>query len=124
MSLVGMQAVFDAARLAHEVNRAYCAFLGDDSQLPWEEAPEWQKRSAILGAKAIESGDITTPGDSHRSWLEEKRADGWVFGPVKDPAKRTHPCMVEFEALPREQQLKDHIFLATVKAVLWPEGQP
>ena len=34
------------ARVCHEVNRAYCQALGDDSQPTWEEAPEWQRASA------------------------------------------------------------------------------
>ena len=29
--------VGEVARVAHEVNRAYCAALGDASQLQWEE---------------------------------------------------------------------------------------
>ena len=43
--------VGEVARVAHEVNRAYCAALGDVSQLQWDEAPEWQKKSAITGVK-------------------------------------------------------------------------
>lgn len=26
------------AKMAHEVNRAYCQSIGDNSQLPWEDA--------------------------------------------------------------------------------------
>lgn len=39
------------ARVAHEVNRAYCKALGDDSQEVWELAPQWQRDSAIVGVK-------------------------------------------------------------------------
>ena len=39
------------ARVAHEANRAYCLSLGDPSQLPWEEAPDWAKESAIDGVR-------------------------------------------------------------------------
>lgn len=110
----------EAARLAHEVNRGYCAGIGDNSQLPWDEAPEWQRVSAFNGAVAISEGQIKTPGDSHRSWLEEKKRDGWIWGPEKRPDLKEHPCCQPFEDLPVEQQLKDYLFLATVKAVLWP----
>lgn len=115
-------AIEDTARLAHEVNRGYCAFLGDHSQPPWEEAPEWQRKSAITGVQGVAAGTITTPGDSHRSWLAEKERDGWIWGPVKDPERKEHPCMVPFEQLPADQQAKDFLFLATVKAALWPNG--
>lgn len=37
------------ARVAHEVNKAYCEALGDMSQPVWEEAPEWQRASATSG---------------------------------------------------------------------------
>ena len=38
----------EIARVAHEINRAYCASLGDTSQPAWEDAPEWQQQSAKL----------------------------------------------------------------------------
>lgn len=120
MRSITPERIEEAARLAHEVNRGYCAFLGDTSQLPWAEAPDWQRDSALMGARAIARGEIKTPGDSHRSWLAVKEAEGWVWGPVKNPEAKEHPCMVPFEDLPAEQQVKDFLFLATVQAVLWP----
>lgn len=120
MSRPTPERIQEAARLAHEVNRGYCQFLGDDSQLPYDQAPEWQKQSAMLGVMGIASGTIKTPGDSHRSWLAQKEAEGWAYGPVKDPEKKEHPCMVPFGDLPEDQQAKDFLFMATVKAVLWP----
>jgi RyR domain len=110
-----------AARLAHEVNRGYCTFLGDYSQVPWEEAPEWQRQSSITGVQAVAAGTITTPGDSHRSWLAEKERDGWRYGSVKNPETKEHPCMVEFGDLPADQQAKDFLFIATVKAALFDQ---
>ena len=29
------------AQVAHELNKAYCESLGDNSQPSWEDAPEW-----------------------------------------------------------------------------------
>lgn len=101
------------ARVCHEVNRAFCAAMGDDSQVPWEEAPDWQRESAIKGVLFnVENRDTTNAGDTHRSWLAEKEATGWKYGPVKDVEKKEHPCMVPFHELPPEQQVKDHLFLA------------
>jgi hypothetical protein len=107
-----------AALVAHEVNRAYCQSIGDDSQLEWHEAEDWQRRGVIDGAEAVARGAIETPGDSHRSWMAEKEREGWVWGPVKDAERKEHPCMVPFEELPPEQQAKDRLFLAAVRAVL------
>ena len=39
----------DIARICHEANRAYCKAFGDDSHLPWDSAPQWQRESAIMG---------------------------------------------------------------------------
>jgi len=58
-----------------------------------------------------------TPALSHESWLKEKSDSGWKFGPVKDAEKKEHPCMVPFEALPPEQQMKDILFAAIVRAL-------
>lgn len=104
------------ATLCHETNRAYCRLLGDDSQLSWEDAPDWQRISAIKGVQFHIAHSEATSAASHESWLEEKRADGWIYGPVKDPAKKEHPCFVPFTALPPEQQVKDAIFKSVVDA--------
>lgn len=105
------------AGIAHENNRTYCAAIGDHSQLPWEQAPEWQKLSALKGVAHILNNPNAGPGDSHRSWLAEKEADGWVFGEVKDAEAKTHPCMVPFDQLPPEQQMKDHLFVGIVRTL-------
>jgi hypothetical protein len=108
------------ARVAHETNRAYCQSIGDASQAAWEDAPEWQKQSAIKGVlfhlQAHARGEEPSPSASHDSWLEEKRADGWTYGPVKDAAKKEHPCFVPYVDLPVEQQVKDYLFGAVVEA--------
>lgn len=102
------------ARHAHEVNRAYCAAIGDHSQLPWHEAPSWQRDSAIAGSRALVLDQSRTPEQSHEGWLEHKLADGWRYGTAKDPGLKTHPCMVQYAVLPPEQRAKDHIFRAAV----------
>lgn len=104
------------AQLAHETNRAYCAILGDDSQVPWSDAPEWQRDSAMNGVRLHLENPNAGPDDSHKSWYAEKEAAGWVFGPVKDATLKTHPCMVPYEQLPVEQQVKDYLFRGIVHA--------
>lgn len=105
------------ARVCHEVNRAYCEALGDTSQVSWEDAPEWQKESAMLGVKLHTENPNAGPKASHDSWLALKTAGGWRYGPVKDASKRLHPCVVPFEELPVEQRAKDYIFMSVVHAL-------
>src|SRR5689334_12086207 len=107
----------DVARVAHEVNRAYCQALGDTSQKPYDEAPDWQKRSALNGVNLHLDNPQAGVEASHESWMAEKAADGWTLGLVKDADAKTHPCMVPFCELPREQQAKDFIFRGVVHAL-------
>lgn len=107
----------DIARICHETNRAYCMTLGDTSQLPWDEAPQWQRESVLQGVEDILCGLSTAPAESHARWLTAKIQDGWVYGPMKDPVEKTHPCLQPYEALPPEQQKKDLLFVAVVLAL-------
>jgi hypothetical protein len=59
----------------------------------------------------------TTPEASHESWMAEKVAAGWVYGPTKDPVAKTHPCIVAYSELPPEQRAKDHLFGAIVRSL-------
>jgi len=101
------------AKLCHEVNRAYCMSIGDNSQPSWEDAPDWLKKSEINGVK-FHLENERTPEQSHENWMREKLADGWKYGPVKDPEKKEHPCLVPYEQLPVEQRTKDYLFKSIV----------
>lgn len=104
------------AEIVHEANRAYCHTIGDDSQVPFADAPQWQRDSAVNGVEGILNGTITKPEQSHESWLAEKERTGWKYGPVKNAETKEHPCFVPYAALPPEQQVKDAIFFAIVGA--------
>jgi hypothetical protein len=105
------------ARVAHEVNRAYCQALGDNSQPTWEDAPQWQRESALLGVQLHTEHPDAGPQASHESWMAQKVAEGWTYGPEKKPKLKQHHCMVPFDELPREQQAKDYIFRGVVHAL-------
>ena len=111
------------ARVCHEVNRAYCQAQGDDSQPTWEEAPDWQKESALLGVDLHTHNDVG-PEASHESWMAKKIADGWEYGLIKDPVLKIHPCIKPFNELSKEQQVKDFLFRAVVHAMRPPKAQP
>ena len=96
-----LAAITNAAQTTHEVNRAYCEALGDTSQPAWDDAPEWQRESAINGALFHYTNPDATPAASHGSWLAEKATAGWKYGPVKDPEKKEHPCFVPYAEIGR-----------------------
>ena len=105
------------ARVAHEVNRAYCQSLGDNSQLPWDDAPEWQRSSAINGVNFHLNNPNAGPDHSHNEWLKEKKETGWKYGHVKDVEAKEHPCFVPYDELPTEQKSKDYLFRGIVHAL-------
>lgn len=106
------------ACIAHETNRAYCLAIGDNSQMGWNDAPPWQRNSIIAGVRFTILNPTAGPAASHASWLAEKRADGWAYGPKKDPVAKVHPCFVPYDQLPPEQRAKDYIFQAVVRTVV------
>jgi hypothetical protein len=106
--------IVDIARVAHEVNRAFCQAYGDNSQLAWEDAPKWQRTSAINGVQFHLNNPDADPARSHLAWMAEKERTGWKYGPVKDAEKKEHPCFVPYDRLPLEQKAKDYMFRAVV----------
>ncbi len=112
--------IIKAAMVAHETNRAWCEANGDMSQPSWEDAPDWQRESAIAGMKFHLANPNAGDSASHNSWMNQKLVDGWVWGEVKDPEANppTHPCLVPFEELPLEQQIKDSLFRSVAHSIL------
>ncbi len=94
------------ARVAHEVNRAYCRASGDESQPHWWEAPEWQRESVRAGVRGVLDGTYATAEQQHAAWLERKERDGWRYGRVKDVEAKLHPAFVPWSHLPREHRIK------------------
>ncbi len=105
------------AQVCHEINRSFCIAMDDFSQLPWDEAPEWQKESAIKGVEFHLANPSASAAASHDSWLAEKLENGWKLGHVKDANEKTHPCILPFSQLPKEQQAKDYLFRQVVHSL-------
>ena len=106
------------AKICHQANKAYCEAIGDNTQVDWEAAPEWQKKSAIVGVEFNLRNPDAPASASHDSWLEVKKADGWKYGAVKDVLKKEHPCFLAYEELPNEQKIKDQLFKNVVAAFI------
>lgn len=104
--------IIAVAKACHEVNRTYCKALGDDSQKAWEEAGFDIQKSSVSGVLVLLASPGTSPEALHISWCEERRATGWTYGAIKDTVAKTHPCLVDYDKLPAEQQAKDVLFSA------------
>jgi DNA-binding transcriptional MerR regulator len=119
----GDVAAEDIARVVHAANRELQIVQGDPAPSPpWDEAPGYQVRQATAGVQEVIRNPELTAERSHELWMDRMRADGWTYGEVKDTGRKTHPTLLPFSELPAEQQLKDRLFIAIVRA-LAPRGE-
>lgn len=109
------QHIDNIAQICHEANRRVQQINGEVVNFPWEQTSEALRESARDGVRNALSG--AGPEESHANWLEFKAQEGWKYGPVKDFAKKEHPCFVPYAGLPESQKSKDQLFVAIVKAL-------
>jgi len=59
----------------------------------------------------------------HERWMVEKMGNKWTYapGPI-DPARKTHPCLVDWERLPDEEKNKDRASVRSTPAFLAEVG--
>ncbi len=105
------------ARVVHEALSAWSRANGEPGYAPWDEASDEDRASTEASVRHA----LANPGDDdpkqHDQWAGQKREAGWTFGPVKDPAKKTHPDLVPFDQLPKSVQQKDALLRAIVAAL-------
>ena len=109
--------ITDVAIVCHYGNKSLCEINGDYSQKEWHSAEEWQRKSSIESV-AWRLDNLEAPTSAqHDSWMQQKISDGWVYGPVKDSNKRTHPDLVPYEQLNKASRAKDALFAGIVKSL-------
>lgn len=104
------------AKTAHEVSRAFCEGIGDNSQMSWDKAPLEIKQSVIDGVNFLRKNPRSSAQDLHNNWVDFKMSLGWVYGKIKDSEQKTHPCLVQYRDLPKHQRTKDKLFETIVKS--------
>lgn len=104
-------AVNTIARVVHEAVRAYQSALGEPIVPPWDDAGWMQDSSREAVEFALRN---PTPGAQHEAWVQAKKRDGWVHGPVKDEREKTHPSLRPFEELSETERTKDALIIAIV----------
>ena len=76
-------------------------------------------KSTLDGVRVyIKSNGSITPETQHEEWMKSKLAGGWVYGKEKNIVKKTHPCLVPYNELPVEEQVKDYIFQLAIEREL------
>lgn len=101
------------ARMCHEANRVMQLTLREPVNPPWDELSDDLKNSTYVGVMHALGG--VSSRELHESWMEERYAQGWKFGPVLDRANKLHPNLVPYDHLPLEQQNKDKLFRVIVQ---------
>lgn len=55
----------------------------------------------------------------HENWAAGRIADGWVYGQIRDDAKKTTPCLVPYSELTEEEKKYDrNTALQTLKTII------
>lgn len=54
----------------------------------------------------------------HIRWCWEKRLNGWRYGKTKDPVRKTHPSLVNYEELDESEKDKDRELVRLIPAFL------
>jgi len=81
----------------------------------WEDRDEkFRKQMVDVVQKYIKSNKIPTPEEAHNSWVKAYLDMGWKYGKVRDTKKKTHPDLLPFDQLPKDERDKDAIFLSLV----------
>jgi len=92
------------ARVRHIAWVAYQIGAGQDYNL---EINEDQMTSLMDGVRFALENPGMTPEENHENWMRMKQRQGWVLGPVKDFARKTHPDLVPYGDLPVVEAMKD-----------------
>lgn len=71
-----------------------CAFDAGDA--PYPTLDEFTSDEIMLLAR-----------EEHIRFVAQKAKSGWVYGPVRDNDKKIHPCLVDWNKLPKDEQQKD-----------------
>lgn len=114
--------VYAIAKVCHQANQAFRSALGQDPGPDWTQCTSEQQHTTMVGVEAVLDDNRISAADLHQSWVDDLTAKGWVHGPVKDMALKTHPCLVPYHELPPYERYKDKLFASIVKALAY-EGE-
>ena len=96
------------ARICHA---SWCAYqLGAWQKYNCEPTSD-DLASCVNTLQALISNPTMTTEENHNNWMRYRLDNGWVYGEVKDVAKKIHPDLVPFDELSISDQNKGVMFL-------------
>lgn len=119
--------------LARVIHETYLVNVGkDESSQPWESLDKDEQaqnldQAFFIGSQLHSINCGITPwieygADSfeftedeiekmaqaeHKRWMDEHFSNGWKYDPVRNDARKNHPCLVQWTDLPNEEKDKD-----------------
>lgn len=84
----------------------------------------------IYNPKPVDTTDVVLPAELiplmeemaknvHEVWANNRIAEGWRYGPVRDDAQKKHPCLIPYEQLPESEKDYDRATsLGTLKLII------
>jgi hypothetical protein len=82
---------------------------------PWGERDDVFREQMTEYVESLRGKPLPTPEEAHDSWWQKYLDMGWRYGPERDPVEKTHPDMVPYDDLPKDERDKDEVFLALVE---------
>jgi hypothetical protein len=58
----------------------------------------------------------------HDRWMKERESAGWRYAPVRDNARKFHPSLVPWEALPESEKEKDRAVVRSLPTLIETAG--
>ena len=81
----------------------------------WKQRDDkFKKQFVNIIEMYLEKDKLLTPEKAHDSWVVAYEKMGWKYGEKRDVDKKTHPDMLPFNELPKDEKDKDSIFLTFV----------
>ncbi len=69
--------------------------------------PKPEDTDSIVLDAAIRELSEQLARNTHEVWAASRLREGWRYGPVRDDARREHPCLVPYEELSEEEKEYD-----------------
>lgn len=102
------------AQQAYEVLRAFNMAVHLEPKVAWDEATPETRANMLAAVRWQRENDEAPVSASHDSWVSQKMAEGWKYGPVTDNARKESPKLLPFDQLAPQFRAQDFIFRAIV----------
>lgn len=87
------------------------------SQLPYTPHPI-STEDVTLPPEVLELSERIAE-NVHEVWAQSRISEGWTYGPVRDDAKKQHPCLVPYDELPEfEKEYDRNTSQETLKMIM------